>query len=121
MSNDRKEKTLPDEVSEAIREVGGLDNLSSNTPSARELDREASFHHALSDRTRLKILWAVRCCDLCPCVLKEYLHISDSRLSYHLSTLEDAGLVTSYPKKNWKIYSITEQGTDALGCGRSKG
>ena len=113
-----KGKALPDEVAEAIREVGGLDNLSSNIPSAEELDREVSIHHALSDRKRLTILWALKCCDLCPCVLKEYLKISDSKLSYHLSTLEDAGLVTSYPKKNWKIYSISELGRDILDRGR---
>ncbi len=65
--------------------------------------------------TRLKILYALKFCDLCPCVLKEYLKISDSRLSYHLSVLEDAGLVISYPEKNWKIYSITNLGREHLG------
>lgn len=112
----RMRKDLPVEVSEAISEVGGLEELSSHVPSALELERQVAIHHALSDKTRLKILWAIRCCDLCPCVLKEFLKISDSRLSYHLSALEGAGLVTSYPRKNWKIYSITEVGRDALGC-----
>ena len=112
----RKCNDLPDEVSEAISEVGGLEELASHLPSALELERQVAIHHALSDKTRLKILWVVRCCDLCPCVLKEFLKISDSRLSYHLSALEGAGLVTSYPKKNWKIYSITEIGRGALGC-----
>jgi ArsR family transcriptional regulator len=113
-----KDKTLPEEVAQAIQEIGGLDNLSSNMPSAEELDREVAIHHALSDRKRLTILWALRCCDLCPCVLKEYLNISDSKLSYHLGTLENAGLVNSYPRKNWKIYSISELGRDTLhrGC-----
>lgn len=112
-----QDSNLPDEVSEAILEVGGLEELSSNMPSPDDLDRQIHIHHALSDRTRLKILWAVRCCDLCPCVLKEFLKISDSKLSYHLSALEEAGLVASYPKKNWKIFSITELGRDTLRCG----
>ncbi len=117
----RKKQTdmdLPDEVTEAIAEVGGLGELASHIPSPAELEHQLSIHHALSDKTRLKILWAVKYCDLCPCVLKEFLKISDSRLSYHLSALEDAGLLSSYPKKNWKIYSITDLGKDALGCGR---
>lgn len=114
-----KDKELPNEVSEAILEIGGMDNLLSNLPSIEDLENQIMLHRALSDKTRLKILWAIRCCDLCPCVLKEYLKISDSRLSYHLSYLEEAGLVTSYQKKNWRIFSITDMGKDALGCGSS--
>ncbi|MCE5296351.1 MAG: metalloregulator ArsR/SmtB family transcription factor [Euryarchaeota archaeon] len=110
-------KQLPNEVSEAIIEIGGLENLSSNIPSIKDLELQIKLHRALSDKTRLKILWAIRCCDLCPCVLKEYLKVSDSRLSYHLSYLEGAGLVISYQKKNWRIFSITDLGKDALGRG----
>lgn len=120
VSKGRKNKALPSEVSDAILEVGGLDNLSSNMPSSKELDHEVKVHHALSEKKRLTILWALRCCDLCPCVLKEYLKISDSKLSYHLSILEDAGLVTSYPKKNWRIFSITDLGKTVLGCSLAK-
>jgi ArsR family transcriptional regulator len=112
------DRDLPDEVEEAILEIGGLEELSSNLPSSEDLNRQINIHHALSDKTRLKILWAIRSCDLCPCVLKQFLKISDSKLSYHLSALESAGLVTSYPKKNWKIFSITELGRETLSCGR---
>lgn len=117
IKRNEKVKELPNEVSEAIIEIGGLDNLSSNLPSIEDLEHQIKLHRALSDKTRLKILWTIRCCDLCPCVLKEYLKISDSRLSYHLSYLEEAMLVTSYQKKNWKIFSITDMGKEALGRG----
>jgi ArsR family transcriptional regulator len=107
---------MPDEVAEAITEVGGLAKLSSNVPSADELNSQLRVHRALSDLTRLKILWSLRCCELCPCVLKEFLKISDSRLSYHLGVLENAGLVASHPKKNWKVFTITMAGKNALIC-----
>jgi ArsR family transcriptional regulator len=107
---------LPDEVDEAIMEIGGLAELSSNIPSANELESQLRMHQVLSDLTRLKILWSLSCCELCPCVLKEFLKISDSKLSYHLGVLEDAGLVASYPKKNWKVYSITVAGKKVLTC-----
>jgi ArsR family transcriptional regulator len=113
-----KDRDLPDEVSEAILEIGGLEKLSSSMPSGADLDRQMNIHHSLSDKTRLKILWALRSCDLCPCVLKEFLKVSDSKLSYHLNSLEEVGLVTSYQKKNWKIFSITNLGRDVLGYGR---
>jgi len=88
--------------------------LSCSMPEPKEITSEAAFHRALSNRTRLEILWAIKCCDMCPCVLKEFLKVQDSKLSYHLSVLEQTGLVESYRKKNWKIYTITELGRSTL-------
>jgi DNA-binding transcriptional ArsR family regulator len=100
---------LPNEVAEAISESGGLDRLLSAI-KPDEIKTETALHRILSDKTRLTILRSIRQCDMCPCVLKVLMHISDSRLSYHLTVLEEARLITSYKKKNWKIYSITEKG-----------
>ena len=100
---------LPQEVTEAIAEIGGLDRIL-NAIKPGEVDSEVRLHRILSDKTRLTILKAIRQCDLCPCVIKVIIKISDSRLSYHLMVLEEAGLITSYKKKNWKIYKITEKG-----------
>jgi len=99
----------PEEVKEAIAEIGGLDGLL-NAIKPEEIEKEVKLHRILSDKTRLTILKAIKQCDLCPCVIKVLIKISDSRLSYHLMVLEEAGLITSYKKKNWKIYSITEKG-----------
>jgi ArsR family transcriptional regulator len=110
---------LPQEVSEAITDIGGLERLSCSIPTLGEIASEADLHRALSDKTRLAILWSIKCCDMCPCVLKEFLKIPDSKLSYHLSLLEQTGLVESYRKKNWKIYTITKLGRSVLGF-RSK-
>jgi ArsR family transcriptional regulator len=115
-SKDNKTKTekqnsaeFPPEVKEAITEIGGLDRII-NAINSDEIEREVKLHRILSDKTRLTILKAIKQCDLCPCVIKFLIKISDSRLSYHLMVLEEAGLITSYKKKNWKIYSITEKG-----------
>lgn len=107
---------LPDEVANAIAEVGGIKHLASVIPSARKINKQAKIHHVLSDKTRLKIMWAINCCDLCPCVINAFLKIPNPRLSYHLSVLEKAGLAKSYSKKNWKVYSITDLGREALAC-----
>lgn len=104
-----KSDALPQEVNEAIAEIGGLDRIQ-NAIKPDEIDREVKLHRILSDKTRLTILKAIKQCDLCPCVIKVLIKISDSRLSYHLMVLEEAGLITSYKKKNWKIYKITEKG-----------
>jgi len=47
-------------------------------------------------------------------VLKEFLKVGDSTLSYHLDMLEETGLVVSRPEKNWRIYGITDKGRKAL-------
>lgn len=99
----------PEEVKEAITEIGGLDRLISAI-KPEQIKAQANLHRILSDETRLTLLQAIKQCDICPCVLKVMMKISDSRLSYHLMVLEEAGLVRSYKKKNWKIYSITEKG-----------
>ncbi len=108
-SSKPKSAVLPEEVKEAIAEIGGLDRIL-NVIKPSEIDSEVKLHRILSDKTRLTILKAIRQCDLCPCVVKVLIKISDSRLSYHLMVLEEAGLITAYKKKNWKIYSITEKG-----------
>ncbi len=100
---------FPQEVKEAVAEIGGLDRIL-DAIKPEEIEQEVKLHKILSDKTRLTILKAIQQCDLCPCVIKVLIKISDSRLSYHLMVLEEAGLIASYKKKNWKIYKITEKG-----------
>ncbi len=52
--------------------------------------------------------------DLCPCVLKVIADVPDSRLSYHLRILESARLIKSRRTRNWRIYSITNEGGKLL-------
>lgn len=112
---------LPDEVSKAIEDIGGIKCLTTAVPPARVINKQLRVHHVLSDKTRLKIMWAVKCCDLCPCVLIEFLKIPNPKLSYHLRVLEKAGLIKHYRKKNWKVYSITELGLEVLACSHEFG
>jgi len=105
----RQSSEFPEEVKEAVAEIGGLNRIM-NSIETEKIEKEATLHRILSDKTRLSILKAIQQCDLCPCVIKVLLNISDSRLSYHLMVLEEGGLITSYKKKNWKIYKITEKG-----------
>ena len=84
-------------------------------PSDGRLKKEAKGHQSLAAHTRLKILWAISKMDLCPCVLKVVAGVSDSKLSYHLRVLEEAGMVRSRRIKNWMLYSVTNLGLENLG------
>ncbi|MDO7787658.1 ArsR/SmtB family transcription factor [Desulforamulus aquiferis] len=76
---------------------------------------------ALSDPIRYKIMLMLAqteegCCPmpgeddrrpgLCNCELMSELGLIQSRVSYHMKELTQAGLVTEEPRGKWKIYFI---------------
>jgi len=105
---------LPRKVEANLSKIGGLERLVESLPKQVELDNNAILHNAMSDPIRLCIVSALARCDLCPCVLKEITKLSDSRLSYHLNVLEEAGLVTQSSHRRWRIYSLTSEGRHRL-------
>ncbi len=102
--------SLPEEMEAAVRQRGGLEELKSLVPKRESLASDAELFQALSEPIRLQILHALLETALCPCLLKEITGLSNSKLSYHLSTLEEAQLITSSPRKKWRIYMLTEKG-----------
>src|SRR5207244_134041 len=64
------------------------------TTTAPDLSRAARQFHALSDETRLEIVRLLSHGERCVCELQDVLDAAQSRLSFHLKTLKDAGLVT---------------------------
>ena len=72
----------------------------------------ARVFHALSDPTRLAVLELLRRGERCVCDLTGVLETGQSRLSFHLKTLKDAGLVADRRAGRWVYYSLRE---DALG------
>ncbi len=66
----------------------------------------AALFHALSEPLRLRVLELLRTRELCVCELGETLEVAQSRLSFHLKTLKEAGLVRSRSEKRWVYYSL---------------
>ncbi|NJK47194.1 winged helix-turn-helix transcriptional regulator [Candidatus Gracilibacteria bacterium] len=62
--------------------------------------------HALSDPIRLQVLELLRSQELCVCELCEHLETAQSKLSFHLKTLKEAGLVRSRQEGRWIYYSL---------------
>lgn len=71
-----------------------------------DLTRAAQLFHALSDATRLGILEKLRSGEQCVCDLQDDLAAAQSRLSFHLRVLKEAGLVTDRKDGRWSYYSI---------------
>jgi ArsR family transcriptional regulator len=74
--------------------------------TAIDLSRAAQLFHALSDATRLDILEILRGGERCVCDLMTGLDAAQSRLSFHLKVLKEAGLVTDRKEGRWSYYAI---------------
>jgi ArsR family transcriptional regulator len=74
-----------------------------------KLARAAQLFHALSDETRLEIMEKLRGGERCVCELTDELEAAQSRLSFHLRVLKDAGLVTDRKEGRWSYYTIVPE------------
>jgi len=76
-----------------------------------ETARAAELFHALSDIIRLDVVVLLLDGERCVCELMEELDLAQSRLSWHLKTLSDAGIITGRREGRWNYYSLN---TDVL-------
>jgi ArsR family transcriptional regulator len=78
------------------------------------LCERAQLFHALSDETRLAVLELLRGGERCVCELQDVLDAAQSRLSFHLKVLRDAGLVRDRKEGRWSYYSLNPAGLEAV-------
>jgi ArsR family transcriptional regulator len=89
--------------------------MASHAPAHLDTDRAARLFHALSDGTRLAILQRLRFGEQCVCNLTDALDAAQSRLSFHLKVLKDAGLVTDRREGRWMYYTLDAEALAAVG------
>ena len=68
--------------------------------------RLAQCGQALSDETRLRILERLSAGERCVCELTAALGGGQSRLSFHLKTLKECGLVRDRREGRWMYYAL---------------
>ena len=80
------------------------------------LDRSQAMRlfHALSDPTRLGIVRKLRQGERCVCELTDALDAAQSRLSFHLKVLKDAGLVSDRREGRWVYYELRREALEEL-------
>ncbi len=69
-------------------------------------DHVFSGFHALSEPIRIQVLELLREGEFCVGDMCERLSIAQSKLSFHLKTLKQAGLVTARQQGRWMYYSL---------------
>ena len=81
---------------------------------SKNLEKVARWFHALSDETRLQIIECLQEGEQCVCDLTATLDTAQSRLSFHLKTLKDAGLLNDRREGRWMYYSLNAHTLEEL-------
>ncbi|MEL7083376.1 MAG: metalloregulator ArsR/SmtB family transcription factor [Cyanobacteria bacterium P01_A01_bin.3] len=76
------------------------------TASSVDASSVVAGFRALADPLRLQILETLRESELCVCDLCDRLNVNQSKLSFHLKTLREAGLVRARQEGRWMYYSL---------------
>src|ERR1051325_9015312 len=69
--------------------------------TTRQLETTARVFHALSDPTRLNLVALLRGGEQCVCDLTDALEAGQSRLSFHLKPLKEAGILRDRRQGRW--------------------
>lgn len=77
--------------------------------TSTDCSRSIALFHALSDETRLAIIDMLRGGERCVCELQDELRAAQSRLSFHLKVLKDAGFLLDRREGRWVYYSLNPQ------------
>ncbi len=76
--------------------------------------RVAKLFHALSDPTRLHLVELLADGEHCVCDLMAAVDAAQSRLSFHLKTLKDAGLVADRKDGRWVHYRLRPEALEEM-------
>ena len=104
-----------------------------------ETTQTARRFHALSDETRVRVVDMLAGGEQCVCDLQDAVGAAQSRLSFHLKVLREAGLVSDRRQGRWVYYSLRPEvlegmatyltdrrpaepvGSGSCGCGSERG
>jgi ArsR family transcriptional regulator, arsenate/arsenite/antimonite-responsive transcriptional repressor len=96
------------------------------------VDRLVALGRALSDPIRVRMLGMMAdgrgCCDfsgsgvpadegdegICVCEFEDYFGMGQSKVSYHMRKLKDAGLVREERRGKWSFYSLDREAAGEL-------
>ena len=110
------------------------DGVGTGVGTEEQVERLVALGGALSDPIRVAMLGMMAggrgCCDLpncgvpaedqdagiCVCEFEQYFGMGQSKVSYHLRKLKDAGLVREEKRGKWSFYSLDQEAVrDLLG------
>lgn len=91
-----------------------LDLVAPGMPDRSSFEQLAALYKAFSDPTRAKILWALRCHEMCVCDLAVLLNMTKSAISHQLKTLRFSKLVKFDKQGKIVYYSLADSHVDEI-------
>ena len=82
--------------------------------SAMAPDQARQLLKALADPIRLDVVQALTAGERCVCELTEQLGLAQSRLSFHLRVLREAGLIEAREQGRWVYYTLRNEAIEQL-------
>ena len=83
-----------------------LKSILRNIPSDEVLEMKAEMSKAISDPTRLKILYLLKEKPMCVCEIMMVFETAQPTISHHLKILKAARLVTTIKEGKWTFYRL---------------
>ena len=83
-------------------------------PSPLAVDQARLLLKALADPLRLQVIEALAGGERCVCELTADLGLPQSKLSFHLKVLKEAGLLVDRQEGRWVYYSLQAEAIEQL-------
>ena len=99
-----------------IRAATGLSETTDFAPAPAELaaDQARALLKALAEPIRLQVIEALGDGERCVCELTEQLNLAQSKLSFHLRVLKQAGLLADRQSGRWVYYRLRPEAIEQL-------
>ena len=85
-----------------------LEKVKRMMPPGKDFQDLADLYKMFSDPTRVRILWALHCSDMCVCDLAVLLDMSKSAISHQLKLLRMSNLVKYEKQGKVALYSLAD-------------
>lgn len=86
-----------------------VDSVRGMMPPSDDFFMLANLYKMFSDPTRVKILWALHCSDMCVCDLAVLLNMTKSAISHQLKSLRLTNLVKFQKQGKVVYYSLADE------------
>ena len=83
-------------------------------PAALDPNQARQLLKALADPIRLQVIEALGGGERCVCELTEQLDLAQSKLSFHLKVLKEAGLLADRQSGRWVYYQLQPEALERL-------
>jgi ArsR family transcriptional regulator len=92
-----------------IKNCCGHESDGRKIPTDEAAKKQAEFLKAISDPSRIKIVYALQSGELCVCEIMALLKMPQTMVSHHCKILKVAGIISDRKAGPWVYYSLADK------------